>query len=131
MRAKDLHCGRGSSPLRTKFPVPKRKSGSKRSPRVEYYIENGVMNINTPSKYDETTFERMEFPESPKTFTINSLKQTNSSLKNFQRMSKAPIVDSPEKSVQNDESSRKIVPQPHLQSISEYKPKTTSKISPK
>jgi hypothetical protein len=131
MRAKDLHCGRGSSPLRTKFSVPKRKSSTKRSPRVEYYIENGVMNINTPSKYDITTFERMEDLDSPKTFIINSLKQTNSSLKNFNRMTKAPKMDSPKKQSPNDESSRKIVPQPHIQTISEYKPRILSKISPK
>lgn len=53
--------------------------------KMEYYYDNGVININTPLK-DTITFEREE--NSPKTNTINKLKSDNSSLKNFNRRSK-------------------------------------------
>lgn len=99
MRARDLHCGRGSSPLRTKFKTPKSKRSSSRSKsrsnsplkksshKLEYILENGVININTPSK-TATSFARFEDSASPKDRIINHLKQTNSSIKNFQRKSK-------------------------------------------
>ncbi len=100
MRAKDLHCGRGSSPLRTKFKTPKSNRSRSNSPlkrsthKIEYYYENGVININTPIK-GTTTFEREE--RSPKTNTINKLKDDNSSLKNFNRRSKVLSESSQEK----------------------------------
>ncbi|CAI2377486.1 unnamed protein product [Moneuplotes crassus] len=56
MRAKDLHCGRGSSPLRIKLesknPNQSRSNSiSRRTPhKVEYYYNNGVINISTPER---------------------------------------------------------------------------------
>ena len=88
MRAKDLHCGRGSSPLRTKFKKPKsNKSLNKSNHKVEYYYDNGVININTPIE-EVTTFEREEEEDTPKTRTINQLKSDNNSFKSFNRRSK-------------------------------------------
>lgn len=85
--------------MRTKFKTPKSNRSSSRSKsrsnsplkksshKLEYNLENGVININTPSK-TTTSFARYEDSISPKNRTINDLKQTNSSIKNFQRKSK-------------------------------------------
>lgn len=101
MRAKDLHCGRGSSSLRTKFKSPtsvsSRPSSSRRkTAKVEYHMENGVLNITTPAK-DTAGEGEFEQPETPKSHVINQLKQENSSLKKFERSRKATVGDSERK----------------------------------
>lgn len=102
MRANDLHCGRGSSPLRTKFKSsPKSKSKSpSRSPskgkqNVFYQIDNGIVNITTPVK-SGTKFGVFETIASQRSETLNSFKQTTSP-KKFQRRCKVSKPNSGEK----------------------------------
>ncbi|CAI2383072.1 unnamed protein product [Moneuplotes crassus] len=93
MRAKDLHCGRGSSPLRTKMKSPKRNKSRSPSPskkggaKIEYYYDNGTININTPVK-TQLDFERAE-ETTPKSSLISKLKESNKSFKEFKRANKA------------------------------------------
>jgi hypothetical protein len=103
IRAKDLHCGRGSSPLRTKFKTPKSKNSprsisrssspiKKSTHKIEYVLENGAINIKTNTNTD-TDLARFEGSNSPKDNLINYLNHTNSSLKNFQRKSKVLLSE--------------------------------------
>jgi hypothetical protein len=109
IRAKDLHCGRGSSPLRTKFNTPNSKNSprsisrsrsrsnspiKKSSHKIEYVLENGAINIKTNTNTDtETDLARFEGSNSPKNNLINYLNHTNSSFKNFQRKSKVLLSE--------------------------------------
>mmetsp|Transcript_12031 Transcript_12031/g.10631 ORF Transcript_12031/g.10631 Transcript_12031/m.10631 type:complete len:246 (+) Transcript_12031:128-865(+) len=118
MRAKDLHCGRGSSPLRTKFKTPKSNKSRSSSPfkksnhKVEYFMDNGVININTPAKDED--FER---ESSPKTRIISNLQGTNSSAKDFQRRCKIISEDSLEKNTPQKTS----IETKHQQRVSQFK----------
>lgn len=99
MRAKDLHCGRGSSPLRTKFKSPQStksiaSSARKSTSRIEYNVENGLLNIHTPSKANKTGYKKYEDTSSPKSKLIDELKQSNSSLKHFKRTRKVMSEES-------------------------------------
>lgn len=124
MRATDLHCGRGSSPLRTKLKQspksskmsPRRQSPSKLSSRkmspirmspnkmsprkhqtnVFYYMDNGMINITTPSKSELQQTQNLD--SSPKSELIDALKDSNAALASFQRTTKASALNSTAKS---------------------------------
>lgn len=92
MRANDLHWGRGSSPLRTRLKSSPRSKNRSSSPkraksRVYYWVEDGTINIKTPSKnkYYEDSYE----DSSPKNKIINDLQESNRDLHSFQRRCKA------------------------------------------
>ena len=101
MRTVDLHCGRGSSPLRTKFKTSSRSRSASGSPKKHksiafYEAENGVINITTPIK-EGSRMEKYVQGSTPKSKTIDDLKESNRSMKQFQRMSKVSAKNTSEK----------------------------------
>lgn len=125
MRATDLHWGRGSSPLRTKLKSSPRNKSRSSSPKktkskVFYRVEDGLINIKTPSKknYEEDSYD----DSSPKTKLINDLQESNGDLHTFQRQSKASYQNTDLRS--NNESE-------YFKEISHFQrqfPKTTFEI---
>ena len=87
MRANDLHCGRGSSPLRTKLKKSPRKS-PKRSPRNQNLYNQLMRSTSKISIFDGSSTQRSG--------DLNSISKTMSPVK-FKRRCKVSEQTSPEK----------------------------------